>query len=391
MSYFIDFAYESLNKFGEELCGDHIEVNRTKDGMIIVLADGLGSGVKANILATLTSKIAGTMLKEGASIQETVDTIAHTLPICSVRKVAYSTFTIIEIFNSGKVNAIEYDNPPFLFFRNNKLIEVPKEMMVLDNKKIYKSTFYMKDGDYITVVSDGAIHAGVGKLLNLGWQWENIAEFLGKLDSNTKTAFGISKDLLQTCNDLYANKPGDDTTVMTIKLTEPEYVEMIAGPPKNPDDDEFIFKKFMRCKGSKIICGGTTANIAARVLDKRLEVNEDTLGMNVPPTAYIEGFDLVTEGVLTLTSTVEIIKGYLVNCYEEPYKYKFDSIDGATRLAEILLNRCTHLHLWVGKAVNPAHQNPDFPLDLNIKLKIINELSEILKQLGKNVEITYLD
>lgn len=391
MNYFIDFCYESLNKHGEELCGDHVEVERTIDGMIIVLADGLGSGVKANILATLTSKIAGTMLKEGATLEETVDTIAHTLPICNVREIAYSTFTIIQVRKNGEVDVIEYDNPPFILMCKDKYVDVDKTSVELDGKLIFKSSFKMESNDYLTIFSDGAIHAGVGRLLNLGWQWENIVEFMGKLKSYNLTAFNLTRELIETCNDLYQNKPGDDTTVLTIKMREPEYLDLLAGPPKDSDDDEWVIRKFMKCKGEKIVCGGTTANIVARELDKKLEVDMNTIGLDVPPIAEIEGIDLVTEGVLTLCKTVQIIKEYREYYGENPLKYRFDNIDGATKLAKALINKCTHIHMWVGKAVNPAHQNPDFPMGLNIKLKIIGELESLLQELGKEVKVTYLD
>ncbi|GAA0181175.1 SpoIIE family protein phosphatase [Clostridium sediminicola] len=391
MNYFIDFCYESLNKHGEELCGDHVEIERTKDGMIIVLADGLGSGVKANILATLTSKIAVTMLKEGATLEETVDTIAHTLPICSVREIAYSTFTIIQVRKNGEIEVIEYDNPPFVMMCRDKCIDIDKTSVELDGKLIFKSSFKMEPNDYLTIFSDGAIHAGVGRLLNLGWQWQNIVEFMEKLESYNLTAFNLTRELLETCNDLYQNKPGDDTTVLTIKMREPEYLDLLAGPPKDSDDDEWVIRRFMKCKGKKIVCGGTTANIVARELDEKLEVDMNTIGLEVPPIAEIQGIDLVTEGVLTLSKTVQIIKGYKEYYAENPLKYRFESIDGATKLADCLINNCTHIHMWVGKAVNPAHQNPDFPMGLNIKLKIIRELAKLLEELGKEVKVTYLD
>ena len=111
-----DIGYHSLYKYGEELCGDHIEVvEQQETTSVIVLADGLGSGVKANILSTLTSKIISTMMANQLSIEECVSTIASTLPVCQVRKVAYSTFTIIRIVNYEYAEIYQYDNPCLLY------------------------------------------------------------------------------------------------------------------------------------------------------------------------------------------------------------------------------------------------------------------------------------
>ncbi len=391
MSCFIDVAFDSINKYGEELCGDNVEIIRTEDGVIVVLADGLGSGVKANILATLTSKIAATMLMEGASIDETVDTIVHTLPVCSVRKLAYSTFTIIKVDNNGNVYTVEYDNPPFILVRENKYYDVKKRNSIMINDRVIKeSNFTLKQGDTLTVVSDGAIHAGVGAVLNLGWQWENLKDHLTRVVGKEKCSKNVTKNLIEVCQNLYMGKPGDDTTVVTIKMREPEEIDMFTGPPKDTEKDEWFVKKFMEGKGKKIVCGGTAANIVARELKESLEVNMDLIGPDVPPTAKIKGIDLVTEGVLTLSKAVEKIKEYADTSIEENPVYKLKAKDGASRLAKMLIEDCTKLNLWVGKAVNPAHQNPDLPIDLSIKLKVVDELIDLMKKLGKHVNLTYI-
>ena len=391
MSSFIDVAYDSLNKYGEELCGDKVEVVRTEGSVIIVLSDGLGSGVKANILATLTCKIAATLLREGVSILETVDTIMQTLPVCSVRKLAYSTFTIIKVHENGQVYVAEYDNPPIFFTHNSSGKPYMQNNPILVNDHMVKeSSFLLREGDAITVVSDGVVHAGVGGILNLGWQWRNVEEYLERQAKIEKCAANISKSLIDACHGLYAGKPGDDATVVTVKLRHSEEVDLFTGPPINPEDDSWVISKLGQAKGSKVICGGTAAKIAARELNEEIVTNMDFIDPDVPPTACIKGIDLVTEGVLTLRKTTDKLRAYISSGTSRGARSSFEKLDGASRLAKLLLEDCTHLNLWIGKAVNPAHQNPDFPVDLGIKLKVVTELADLMNKLGKTVQLTYI-
>jgi hypothetical protein len=389
VKYFIDIFHNSINKFGEQLCGDKIEIIRTDDSIIAVLSDGLGSGVKANILATLTAKIAATMLKEGASIKDTVDTIMNTLPECHVRKLAYSTFTMIKIDSSGEVYIAEYDNPPIFIYRNGEDLPLNKRKIVINDKIILESNFKLMVGDNIAICSDGAVHAGVGAFLNLGWQWENINDYLRDLSKVENTSRNISGNFIGVCNNLYGNHPGDDTTILNIKVREIENIDLFTGPPEDKDMDTWVINKIIKNNSKKVICGGTTANIAARELDREIYVDIDTMTKDIPPMAYMDGIDLVTEGVLTLKQTLELLKKYSKEDFITKATYLEDN-NGASKLASYLINECTHVHFWVGKAVNPAHQNPNFPTSLNIKLKIVSELASELENIGKEVSITYV-
>ena len=386
--YFFDINYKSINKHNEELCGDKVEYLYDDEGIIIVMSDGLGSGVKANILATMTVKIAVTMLKEGASIDDTIETIINTLPECKVRKLAYSTFTIIKIDNDNNAYIAEYDNPPYFFYSHNRIIPIEKTKRIIGNKIIYESNIQLEMGDALCVVSDGAIHAGIGQMLNLGWSWDEINEYLKELNNVNRSSQLINGNFIGVCNNLYNNKPGDDTTILTLKVRKPEIIDIFIGPPANRNNDIYLSEIMKTSPNIKIICGGTTALIAERELGLNLEVDMDSMKEDVPPIAYMEGFDLVTEGVLTLGKTLENIKKINNSNYENVingYDY-----DGCSLLTKLLTDTGTHMNFYLGNAVNPAHQNPNFPVDFNIKKNIINNLITELKKAGKKIEVIHI-
>lgn len=383
MKFFMEFSTASLNKYGEELCGDTVDFLSEEDGFIAVLSDGLGSGVKANILSTLTSKIAMTMLKEGLPIEEVVDTIIHTLPICSVRKLAYSTFSIIKVNQKGIAYIVEFDNPSVFFIRQGKLSQIQKHEKVINGRCIYESHFKLEEQDTLIFVSDGVIHAGAGQVLNLGWSWNEVAQYLQSLPIEEWSAKKITSSLLGVCEDLYIERPGDDTTVATIKAIWPKVAVLFSGPPSNQAKDDEVVEKLLHTQGKKIICGGTAANIVSRVTGRKITTSFDMIDPRIPPIGYIQGIDLVTEGVLTLQGAVEILEKV-----RDSTDISFlEAKDGASMLAKLLFEECTHIHMLVGRAINPAHQNPDFPQALSIKLNILHKLEKILVELGKIVQI----
>jgi len=383
-SFFVDVGYHSLNKKEEELCGDKVEVFQSENRTIIVLADGLGSGVKANILATLTSKIAITMLKKGANLEEVIETIVHTLPVCKVRKIAYSTLTIIEIDENLSCKIFESENPPFFFLRDNKIMDIEKKEVCIMGKNIYLSEIQLEERDVIYACSDGVIHAGVGQTLNFGWEWRHVAGYVEK--ASDLNAGLLSLRLLEACDELYEGKPGDDTTTVAVKIRRPVHLLIFTGPPLDPKKDSEIVKTFMNQKGKKVVCGGTAANIVARETNREVETTLDYEDITLPPTAKIQGIDLVTEGVLTLRRTIDMISRY------KDRKMNVSELgnDGAAKLFRMLVIDGTHIELWLGKAINLAHQNADFPKELSMKITIVEELNAALCSIGKRSNIRYV-
>ncbi len=384
----VDIGYKSINHVGEQLCGDHIDVvEQGENSTAVVLADGLGSGVKASILSTLTSKIISTMMAEGMQLEDCVETIAATLPICSVRGVAYSTFTIIHIVENESAEIIEYDNPQVILFRDGSHAEYTRTEMNIGGKSVYKSFIPLKSGDVFIAMSDGCPHAGLGIRYNFGWKREDIISFMQPLVTVGYTAKTLSTILVDECNKLYGNKPGDDTTACVLKVRKREPMNILFGPPSNRDDANRMMSLFFSKEGKHIICGGTTSTIASKFLGKPLKASLNFEQSDVPPIAEIEGVDLVTEGVITVNKVVEYAKDVLKDnkLYE---KWSFGH-DGACLICRLLFEEATDINFFVGKAINPAHQNPDLPINFNIKMNLVEELSGCLRQMGKRIKVSY--
>lgn len=389
MNVSVDVSWKSLHKHHEELCGDKVEILKTADSDICILADGMGSGVKANILATLTSKILGTMFLNGAPIEDGVETIAKTLPVCKVREVAYSTFSILQIFHSGEAYLVEFDNPSCVFIRDNKVVDYPYTTRIIEGKEIREYRFQVELNDCFVLMSDGVIYAGVGELLNFGWTWESMAEYSLKCTRTTLSASRLAVMLSKACDDLYDQKPGDDTTVAVVRVISRKVVNIFTGPPKNKEDDRRLMKEFMSGDTKKVVCGGTSANIAARVLEKEIKTELNYTDPKVPPIATIEGLDLVTEGVLTLSKTLNLLKQYASDDVDVEFFERLDGQNGAAMLAKMIIEECTELNLFVGKAMNIAHQNPNLPFDLSIRMNLVEQMKDVAQKIGKQVNVKY--
>ena len=383
-----DIGWKSINHEGEQLCGDHVDIiEQNENSTVLVLADGLGSGVKASILSTLTSKIISTMMAEGLPLEECVSTIAATLPICSVRGVAYSTFTIIHIIDNETAEIMQYDNPLVVLLRNGENYDYPKTELNIDGKKIYKSTISLQENDIFIAMSDGCPHAGIGLAYNFGWRREDIIEFMKTFADVGYTAKTLSTMLVDECNKQYGYHPGDDATACVVRIRQREPMNLLFGPPRNPDDCNRMMSLFFSKEGKHIVCGGTTSSIVAKYLGKPVKATLNFEQSDVPPIATIEGVDLVTEGVITINKVIEYAKDAL----SDNEKYEIWSVhrDGASMICRLLFEEATDINFFVGRAVNPAHQNPDLPINFNIKMNLVEELCTCLKQMGKRIKVSY--
>lgn len=381
---FYEIASAQINKFNEELCGDSIITNHNQENSTVILADGLGSGVKANILATLTSRIISVMLKNGCELDDVVDTLIETLPTCSYRKLAYSTFSVAQLFNTGKAHLVEYDNPPAIIIKKNKVFLVKYEELNVRGKIIKEAQIPLEFGDWLILVSDGEVHAGIGGMWNLGWSWERIAEFIERIIQKPLTAHELAFELTNIANQLYADKPGDDTSVAVIKVREKRQAKVLIGAPAIKSLDKFVVNRFMSGDTKKIVCGGTTSNIVGRILGKEVGVDFDSIKPGIPPIGTIAGIDLVTEGIITISSILKVLK----EDKDIPLQVLNRNNDGVSMLMKELLD-ADEITFLIGQAMNPAHQNPGIPKEFGLKTKITEDIAKYLNKLNKKIEIEY--
>ena len=383
--YCVEYGYTSLNHYGEELCGDNVEMTTDGEWTTLVLADGLGSGVKANILSTLTSKILCTMVAGGADMEDCVGTIIQTLPVCKERGVAYSTFSIIHVNNQGQGHLFEFDNPEAIWYHQGHTCDFPRTEMMLFEKRVFVTELSLEEGDMIFVMSDGTIHAGIGQMLNFGWQRKDIMEHLDHYIDPHMSARAAACLLASACNDLYLDRPGDDTTVAAIRMRRRTVVHIMVGPPVDKERDEEYVKQFMYDTDKRIVCGGTTSQVVARCIGRELKTSFDFPDKEVPPIGFIDGIDLVTEGVITLRRLLSLSDKYVSVKDLSPKTYA--KKDGGSLLANIVFEEATHVVFFVGQNVNAAHQGLD--IDITMKLKLVERLADNLRKMGKTVTVNY--
>lgn len=382
MKVFYEFGLRQINKKREELCGDSVEFSLRPEAATLVFSDGLGSGVKASILSTLTTRIARRMLDEGLPLDEVVQTISEALPICRVRKIAYSTFAMAQLFTEGQAKLAAYDSPPPFLVRRGKVRSLPYDECHIAGKHICDYSFSLRPGDWLVLVSDGVLNAGIGGAYPLGWGWDNVASYLENHVHRSLSAEELAHKIARVVEELYEGLPGDDVSIAVVKARRKRLVVVFTGPPVENDDDQRVVDILMTTSGKRAVCGGTTANIVARHLGQQISVDLETGTEAVPASGRIEGIDLVTEGTLTLTKALEIMRA------DEPNDRLKLRVDGASGLV-VLLREADEIAVLVGRAINPAHQNPNLPRNLGLKTQVVQALAEELRRKGKEVKIEY--
>jgi hypothetical protein len=379
--FYIEVNSQQRNYDGERICGD-VFLNRyvkEEDRVIAVLSDGMGHGVKANILASLTATMALNFTQEHKEIDRIAEIIMNTLPVCSERKIAYSTFTIVDIESSGRVNILEYDNPPTIILRGSQLFDPDWKKVVLEKGKhtgkiLYTCTFMPVKEDRIIFFSDGVSQSGMGsESFPFGWERDNVASYAASLVSNesSMSAIMLAGKIVTIAHKNDAYKAHDDISCATIYFREPRKLLISTGPPYEEEKDKLLALKIKDYRGKVIICGGTTADIVARELNRTIVDELIFEDPELPPESFLEGIDLVTEGILTLQKVNEILK-----TYNNSVRLSKGPADKIVRL----LMESDEIHFIIGTRINIAHQDPNLPVELEIRRTVVKRIARQLEE-----------
>lgn len=378
---FVEMECFQLCHDGEIVCGDDFLFERIEqeNRHLAVLSDGLGSGIKANLLACMTTTMALEFVRSNMDVLLSAETIMDTLPVCEVRRISYATFSIFDLQIGGKSRIIEMDNPPFIHLRNGKDLKVSRQSMVSDrwpDRRVQLAEIYAITGDRLIAFSDGVAQAGLGQPgCKFGWRREGALEFIQAEVAKDPaiSARELSQRVVYAArNHNKDNRCIDDISCMVIYLRKPRRLRLLTGPPFRPESDAAYAELVRNFDGKIILSGGTTANIVSRELKRPIDVDMKLVmkAGNLPPPARMEGVDLVSEGILTLTDVVQRLEADPPLSTPEPLVSK--------QMIE-LFRESDEIEFIVGTKVNEAHQDPSLPMDLEIRRNIVRRLKIVLE------------
>jgi len=388
---FIEIDYCQRAKHGQLISGDVFLSEKVKEeGRIVsVLSDGLGSGVKASVLATMTATMALKFAASPIDIRSSAEIIMDTLPICSVRKISYSTFTVVDIAGSGETRIIEHGNPPFLLIRPDGDTSVSKSEIRPErwhDRVISYSSFDVQREDRIIFFSDGISQAGMGEFRTpFGWGSQEVENYVREeiRDHPHISARELSRQLVARAERIDGLSAKDDITCGVVYFRSPRQLLVMTGAPFSRAHDNELARMAEKTPGRKVICGGTTANIISRQLNRPIHIDmRQARESRVPPSAKMEGFDLVTEGILTL--------GEVLRLLEEDIAPEELKSNAAVRLTGMLLDSDI-VKFAVGTRINEAHQDPNIPVELELRRNLVKRIAHALETKHlKRVTTVYL-
>ncbi len=374
-TYFLETDCCQQPKHRQRVAGDVFLSKRTDEGcrIVSVLADGLGSGIEANVLASLTATMGLEYVLGKIDTYRAAEIMMDALPICRQRLISYSTFTLVDTSTDGRTRIIEHGNPAFVLIRDGHCLAIPHEVIAHSrwhDRRLTCSQFTTRQGDRLVIYSDGISQSGMGVRTPFGWGDTQVNAFLETLIQQNPaiSARQLSTELVAQAMRNDGDQAGDDITCGVIYFRHPRHLRILTGPPLDRAQDRDFAQLLLNYPGGKVISGGTTANIVARELKRELIMDMSRFDPEVPNTSRMGGMDLVTEGCLTLSKVAELLQ----SGEQSPHE------NGATKLLQLMLQHDV-VEFIMGTRINEAYQNPNLPVELDIRRNVIKKIVRLLE------------
>ncbi len=358
------FSLQTSKKPGMPF-GDVLGFRHNTDATTIILADGLGSGIKANITAQMCVSRLLSLIDHGATLREAFSAIVKTMNSAWGRHEAFSVFSVARILSNGYTTVLSYDSPPPLIVSQGIAKVLEDRVYTLEKAVICENIGRLEEGESLLLMSDGVTQAGMGKGAVNGWESKGVASFINKTLKNEQLKGEKLLKLIHNQSRILAgNKQTDDSSLLLAQNRRGVVVNLLSGTPINKDADYKLVHDFVCTRGIKIICGGTTATIAAREMKQRLVANNDYESPIAPPSYKLKGVNLVTEGIVTLNQLYNLMD-------EENIENGDDS--PVFELLE-LLNNADRINIFTGKSSNASGGNIVFKQQGILPRQIILQL-----------------
>jgi hypothetical protein len=357
-----------------------VACDRNEAATAIVCADGIGSGIRARIAAQLCASRTLELLRLGTSLRKAFASVVHSMERNRDPAEAYAAFSVARIMNDGMTTILAYEAPSAVLISRQHAIAIPSRSTELGGVLVAESECYLEPGDGILLMSDGITQAGLGHGMAQGWQTEGVARYINNSLMDGRSLKEVAALVNREARRLWVQNGDDCTTVMAL-CRRGQIVNIMTGPPTSEVSDGAAVRRLIQSEGLKIVCGGTTAEVVARIMGERVIVEQDSLSLIAPPRYEIRGIDLVTEGAVTLNQ--------VYNLFDENIKDLTED-SGVTELCA-LLQVADRVNFLVGDAKNSASGNISFrQRGILTRDRIVTLLAEKLRAAGKLVVLEHI-
>ncbi len=374
MKFFEDFVGQK-RKQGQVVCGDAFVCDRSIDGTIFILCDGIGSGAYANIAAISCSSRLHELLKNGVSLRAAAEMTAASMHKAREAEIPFSAFSMALILPDGRFSVYTYESPEAVAVLNGFATVLKPEFYTAGYEVVGEVSGMLEIGDSLLLCSDGVTQAGMGHGLGMGIGSQGLANFVNKQPVNAAAIRDLPESVLAMTAAVSGDRYEDDATFALLHCREASQLTVLTGPPSQSSKDAACVADFMAMPGAKVVCGSTTAEIVARELKREVKMLKVGTSFGSPPEYHMQGIDLTTEGAIMLNQVYNIL-GESTDSFE----------GGVVERLAAMLTEADVVHVFMGGGTNTAHSGLLFKqIGVMPRKKTVRLLAEKLKEMGKLV------